>query len=117
MPSTRLRQTATRGSLEASLSSQQQLANRNTSWARPVPKSSELKGRRQLWHVLEYRRAVACFWHRHAKEWAVRSGAIMEDIITNFEFTTKLDEETLASWHIEQAVLAEPCPKCGYHFP
>jgi ssDNA-binding Zn-finger/Zn-ribbon topoisomerase 1 len=19
--------------------------------------------------------------------------------------------------HIEQAVLAEPCPKCGYHFP
>jgi len=25
-------------------------------------------------------------YHKHAKEWAVRSGAIMEDIITNFEF-------------------------------
>jgi hypothetical protein len=24
-------------------------------------------------------------YHKHAKEWAVRSGAIMEDIITNFE--------------------------------
>src|SRR5215469_6811269 len=64
MPSTCLTQTARLGSLQASLSSQQQLANRNASWARPVPKSSKLKGRRQLWHVLEDGRAVACFWHR-----------------------------------------------------
>src|ERR1700730_10871118 len=26
-------------------------------------KSSQLKGRRQLWHVLENGRALACFWH------------------------------------------------------
>ena len=29
------------------------------------------------WHMNTY--------HKHAKEWAVRTGAIMEDIITNFE--------------------------------
>jgi hypothetical protein len=29
--------------------------------------------------------------HKNAKEWAVRSGAIMEDIITNFEFKNAAD--------------------------
>jgi Zn ribbon nucleic-acid-binding protein len=66
-------------------------------------------------------------YHKHAKEWAVRSGAIMEDIITNFEFkrarlirvcpTCAHTQEKPFDLHIEQAVLAEPCPKCGYHFP
>jgi Zn ribbon nucleic-acid-binding protein len=66
-------------------------------------------------------------YHKHAKEWAVRSGAIMEDIITNFEFkrarlirvcpTCANIQDKPFDLHIEQAVLAEPCPKCGYHFP
>jgi|SRR5580700_1128504 len=71
------------------------------------------------WHTNTY--------HKHAKEWAVRSGAIMEDIITNFEFkrarlirvcpTCANIQDKPFDLHIEQAVLAEPCPKCGYHFP
>jgi heme-degrading monooxygenase HmoA len=71
------------------------------------------------WHMNTY--------HKHAKEWAVRSGAIMEDIITNFEFkrarlirvcpTCANIQDKPFDLHIEQAVLAEPCPKCGYHFP
>lgn len=48
------------------------------------------------WHISPY--------HKHSKEWAVRSGAIMEDIITNFELK-------------EQAALAGPCGTCGFHFP
>jgi Zn ribbon nucleic-acid-binding protein len=66
-------------------------------------------------------------YHKHAKEWAVRSGAIMEDIITNFEFkrarlirvcpTCANIQDKPFDLHIEQAVLAERCPKCGYHFP
>ena len=71
------------------------------------------------WHMNTY--------HKHAKEWAVRSGAIMEDIITNFEFkrarlirvcpTCAHIQDKPFDLHVEQAVLAEPCPKCGYHFP
>ena len=59
-------------------------------------------------------------YHKHAKEWAVRSGAIMEDIITNFEFkrarlirvcpTCANIQDKPFDLHIEQAVLAEPCP-------
>jgi hypothetical protein len=50
----------------------------------------------------------------------------MEDIITNFEFkAARLIRVCLTCAHIqdkpfdlhtEQAVLTEPCPKCGYHF-
>ncbi len=65
-------------------------------------------------------------YHKHAKEWAA-NGAIMEDIITNFELratrllricptcgTLQDKEYDLAA---EQKVLAEPCPKCGFNFP
>jgi Zn ribbon nucleic-acid-binding protein len=51
----------------------------------------------------------------------------MEDIITNFEFknarlirvcpTCAHIQDKPYDLHNEQAVLAEPCPKCGYHFP
>jgi hypothetical protein len=51
----------------------------------------------------------------------------MEDIITNFEFknarlirvcpTCALIQDTPYDLHMEQAVLAAPCPKCGFHFP
>jgi heme-degrading monooxygenase HmoA len=34
----------------------------------------------QDWHMNTY--------HKHAKEWAAQSGAIMEDIITNFELAS-----------------------------
>jgi len=71
------------------------------------------------WHLNTY--------HKHAKEWAVRTGAIMEDIITNFELkTTRLIRVCPTCGHIsdgvyelekEQAALAQPCPKCGFHFP
>lgn len=71
------------------------------------------------WHMNTY--------HKHAKEWAVRSGAIMEDIITNFEYTNaRLIRVCPNCAHIqdkpynincEQAVLREPCPKCEYTFP
>jgi Zn ribbon nucleic-acid-binding protein len=66
-------------------------------------------------------------YHKHAKEWAVRSGAIMEDIITNFEFknarlirvcpTCAHISDTPYDLHQERAVLAQPCSQCGYHFP
>jgi heme-degrading monooxygenase HmoA len=71
------------------------------------------------WHMNTY--------HKHAKEWAVRSGAIMEDIITNFELkSTRLirvcpccAEITDKRYDLEyeQRALAELCPKCGFHFP
>ncbi len=71
------------------------------------------------WHMKEY--------HKQAKAWAVRSGAIMEDIITNFELkSTRLIRVCPCCGHIqdkaydlhqEQKVLSEPCPKCGFHFP
>ena len=65
-------------------------------------------------------------YHKHAKEWAAR-GAIMEDIITNFELaSTRLlrvcpccggfQDKPYDLTH-EQGTLAEPCPKCGYVFP
>jgi len=65
-------------------------------------------------------------YHKYAKTWAA-NGAIMEDIITNFEFknarlirvcpTCALIQDKPYDLHNEQAVLVEPCPKCGYHFP
>jgi len=71
------------------------------------------------WHMNDY--------HKHAKAWAVRSGAIMEDIITNFELTsTRLLRICPCCGHgqdipydlaHEQQALAEPCPQCGFHFP
>jgi heme-degrading monooxygenase HmoA len=71
------------------------------------------------WHMDTY--------HKHAKEWAVRTGAIMEDIIVNFEYkNARLIRVCPACAHIsdkaydvsmEQAVLAEPCSQCGFNFP
>lgn len=71
------------------------------------------------WHLNAY--------HKSAKDWAVRTGAIMEDIITNFEFkNARLIRVCPTCAHIddtpydltqEQAVLAKPCPTCGFHFP
>ena len=70
------------------------------------------------WHMNVY--------HKYAKEWAAR-GAIMEDIITNFELTNTrllrvcpncgLVEDKAFDLQEEQKVLAEPCPKCEFHFP
>lgn len=71
------------------------------------------------WHMNGY--------HKQAKEWAVRSGAIMEDIITNFELkNTRLirvcpccaliTDKAYDLAH-EQKALAEHCPKCGFSFP
>jgi hypothetical protein len=66
-------------------------------------------------------------YHKAAKAWAVRSGAIMEDIITNFELkSTRLirvcpccgeAEDRVYDLHREQEALAKPCPKCGFQFP
>lgn len=66
-------------------------------------------------------------YHEHAKEWAVRTGAIMEDIITNFELkSTRLIRvcpccakitDTTYELEREQRALAAPCPQCGFHFP
>lgn len=71
------------------------------------------------WHMNTY--------HKYAKEWAVRSGAIMEDVIVNFEYkNARLIRVCPTCGHItdsaydvamEQAALAAPCPKCGYIFP
>lgn len=71
------------------------------------------------WHMNTY--------HKHAKEWAVRSGAIMEDIITNFEFkNARLIRVCPNCAHIqdkpyelnkEQEALSQPCPKCEFTFP
>ena len=71
------------------------------------------------WHMNTY--------HKEAKAWAVRSGAIMEDIITNFELkSTRLirvcpccgkAEDKAYDLHREQEALAAPCPKCGFKFP
>jgi heme-degrading monooxygenase HmoA len=65
------------------------------------------------WHMDTY--------HKHAKEWAVRTGAIMEDIIVNFEYkNARLIPVCPACAHIsdtafdvaqEQAALAQRCPK------
>jgi hypothetical protein len=71
------------------------------------------------WHMNTY--------HKAAKEWAVRSGAIMEDIITNFELKNTrlirvcpccaLITDKAYDLHHEQQALAERCPKCGFQFP
>jgi heme-degrading monooxygenase HmoA len=70
------------------------------------------------WHMNTY--------HKYAKMWAA-NGAIMEDIINNFELvSTRLlricpccgelqDKEY--DLGAEQAVLREQCPKCTFHFP
>ena len=70
------------------------------------------------WHMDTY--------HKHAKEWAA-NGAIMEDIITNFELTaTSLLricptcgtlQDKPYELEAEQKTLSEPCPKCGFNFP
>lgn len=65
-------------------------------------------------------------YHKFCKTWAT-NGAIMEDIITNFELVgtrllrvcpvcnkTQDEKYDLAQ---EQAVLHRPCPQCGFHFP
>jgi heme-degrading monooxygenase HmoA len=71
------------------------------------------------WHMNTY--------HKAAKEWAVRSGAIMEDIITNFELKSTrlirvcpccaLITDKAYDLHHELQALAERCPKCGFQFP
>jgi len=70
------------------------------------------------WHTDTY--------HKYAKEWAAR-GAIMEDIITNFELTsTRLLRVCPCCGNFndrafdlarEQQELATPCQKCGFNFP
>lgn len=70
------------------------------------------------WHMDTY--------HKHAKQWAA-NGAIMEDIITNFQLVgtrllricpccNELQDKAYELEH-EQAVLREQCPTCGFHFP
>jgi heme-degrading monooxygenase HmoA len=71
------------------------------------------------WHANVY--------HKHAKEWAVRTGAIMEDIITNFELkNTRLirvcpccgaADDSPYPLEREQEVLGQPCRQCGFNFP
>jgi heme-degrading monooxygenase HmoA len=70
------------------------------------------------WHMDTY--------HKYAKTWAA-NGAIMEDIITNFDLestrllricpTCGLLQDKEFDLRQEQAVLAQPCPQCGFHFP
>jgi len=65
-------------------------------------------------------------YHKYCKAWAA-NGAIMEDIITNFELVgtrllricpvcNKLQDKKY-DLNQEQAVLKEQCPQCGFHFP
>ena len=70
------------------------------------------------WHNATY--------HKYAKEWAAQ-GAIMEDIITNFELTnTRLLRVCPNCGHFqdkpyklneERKTLAQPCPECKFNFP
>jgi heme-degrading monooxygenase HmoA len=72
----------------------------------------------QDWHMSIY--------HKHVKAWAAQ-GAIMEDIITNFELTNTrllrvcpccgLVQDKTFELNREQETLAEPCPTCQFHFP
>ena len=65
-------------------------------------------------------------FHKYAKKWAA-NGAIMEDIITNFELvSTRLLricptcgelQDRSYPLEYEQKTLAEPCPTCGFVFP
>ena len=71
------------------------------------------------WHMNTY--------HKHAKQWAVRTGAIMEDIIVNFELkSTRLirvcpccghAEDKPYDLHQEQARLAAALPAMRLPFP
>jgi len=71
------------------------------------------------WHLNNY--------HKHAKEWAVRSGAVMEAIVTNFEYKNARlirvcpncanVQDKQFDINLEQQVLSEQCPKCDYTFP
>jgi heme-degrading monooxygenase HmoA len=70
------------------------------------------------WHMDDY--------HKKAKEWAA-NGAIMEDIITNFELvgtrllricpTCGLLQDKPYDMAAEHKTLQEVCPTCGFHFP
>lgn len=70
------------------------------------------------WHKNDY--------HKYCKSWAA-NGAIMEDIITNFELVgtrllricpvCNLVQDKKYDLSQEQAVLREQCPQCGFHFP
>jgi heme-degrading monooxygenase HmoA len=70
------------------------------------------------WHMDTY--------HKHAKEWAA-NGAIMEDIISNFELvgtrllricpTCGTLQDKSYDMLAELKTLGEPCPKCGFIFP
>jgi heme-degrading monooxygenase HmoA len=70
------------------------------------------------WHMDDY--------HKKAKEWAA-NGAIMEDIITNFELvgtrllricpTCGLLQDKPYDMQAEYKTLQEVCPTCGFHFP
>jgi heme-degrading monooxygenase HmoA len=70
------------------------------------------------WHMSSY--------HKRAKEWAAK-GAIMEDIITNFELrSTHLLRICPNCNHLhdapyelkeERKALGELCRECGFHFP
>jgi hypothetical protein len=65
-------------------------------------------------------------YHKYAKKWAA-NGAIMEDIITNFELvgtrllricpTCGTLQDKAYELKQELKVLAEPCPECGFNFP
>jgi heme-degrading monooxygenase HmoA len=70
------------------------------------------------WHMDTY--------HKYAKAWAA-NGAIMEDIINNFELVStrllricptcgKFDDSAY-ELEYEQKKLSEPCPVCGFNFP
>jgi heme-degrading monooxygenase HmoA len=70
------------------------------------------------WHLDTY--------HKYAKKWAA-NGAIMEDIITNFELvgtrllricpTCGTLQDKPYELTQELKTLAEPCPECGFNFP
>ncbi|KAK6366841.1 hypothetical protein LTS17_010392 [Exophiala oligosperma] len=82
------------------------------------PDDRNCRGALYDWHKNTY--------HKHCKAWAA-NGAIMEDIINNFELvSTRLlricpvcNESQDKKYDLaqEQAVLNEWCPKCGFHFP
>ena len=65
-------------------------------------------------------------YHKYAKKWAA-NGAIMEDIITNFQLVrTRLLRVCPCCGHLhdgsydlyrEQHELAKPCAECNFHFP
>jgi class 3 adenylate cyclase len=90
-------------------------------WGRQRFGGADVPAERRLaedWHMTIY--------HKHAKAWAAQ-GAIMEDIITNFELkSTRLLRVCPCCGHVqdktfdlnrEQETLAEPCPTCQFHFP